>query len=258
MGAGSPQGMGQQGAIPQSAPGNYGGFIGKVGNPAGGQMQPQAQPQGLGALQNAYSGFMNQQPPQPNPMFGQQPQNMMGNLPGSPQGPMSQSQAMASPMGALQTPPSGALQNAYSDFMNQQRGYGPGVNNYSAPQQAPMGQTQNLGATLAGGQPGGMDPMQQYRDLLGGMGGQMAPGQQPGMAGQLGGIGQQLGGGMQQNPMQSNPMQAQYQAFMNQQNGRPDNAPMGQMPQAPTTQQIGQEDPRMQAMRNMQRYRGFQ
>ena len=33
-----------------------------------------AQPQGLGALQNAYSQFMTQPPPQPSPMFGSQAQ----------------------------------------------------------------------------------------------------------------------------------------------------------------------------------------
>jgi hypothetical protein len=44
----------------------------------------------------------------------------------------------------------------------------------------------------------------------------------------------------QQNPMQqSNPMQQATQL-------------VSRMPQAPTTQQMGQENPRMQAMRNMQ------
>jgi hypothetical protein len=62
---------------PQSAPG-------KGGMPSGAptanpqtqaqyqQGMPQ-QPQGLGALQNAYSQFQNSAPPQPNPMFGEQP-----------------------------------------------------------------------------------------------------------------------------------------------------------------------------------------
>ena len=137
MGAGSPQGMGQQGAIPQSAPGNYGGFIGKVGNPAGGQMQPQAQPQGLGALQNAYSGFMNQQPPQPNPMFDQQAQNTfqqfqqagaqgMGASQMPPQTPMAPPQAPMAP-----PPPPPIAQ--YQAMMNQMQGQ---------PDNAPMPMTQ--------------------------------------------------------------------------------------------------------------------
>lgn len=53
MGAGSPMPQGQsQSMAPQGTP---------------------QQPQGLGALQNAYSQFQNSAPPQPNPMFGQQP-----------------------------------------------------------------------------------------------------------------------------------------------------------------------------------------
>jgi hypothetical protein len=53
MGAGSPMPQGQsQSMAPQGMP---------------------QQPQGLGALQNAYSQFQNSAPPQPNPMFGQQP-----------------------------------------------------------------------------------------------------------------------------------------------------------------------------------------
>ena len=56
----------------------------------------------------------------------------------------------------------------------------------------------------------------------------------------------------------SDPMQDAYQAFMNNREGRADNAPMQpQMrtqPPAPNpySQQVGQEDPRLQAMRNMQ------
>ena len=75
MGAGSPQGgMPGGGGAPRSQGGMPGGA--PTANPqAQAQYQqgmPQ-QPQGLGALQNAYSQFQNSVPPQPNPMFGQQP-----------------------------------------------------------------------------------------------------------------------------------------------------------------------------------------
>ena len=69
----------------------------------------------------------------------------------------------------------------------------------------------------------------------------------PQLAGQLGG--QPLGGMPQQAPMQNQPMsQMQQPVDLMQQR-------MASMPQAPTTQQMGQENPRMAAMRNMQRMR---
>jgi hypothetical protein len=86
-----------------------------------------------------------------------------------------------------------------------------------------------------------------------------------------------ISGGPVSDPMQprisggpvSDPGQDAYRAFMNNREGRADNAPMqpqmmtqppapmymnmgGSVGQAPTMQQAGQEDPRMQAMRNMQ------
>ena len=64
-----------------------------------------------------------------------------------------------------------------------------------------------------------------------------------------------LGGGMpQQNPTQQQMQQRMLDMQMAQQN--PMRLPM--MPQAPNFSQMGQEDPRMQAMRHMQRYRGGQ
>ena len=76
-------GSGNMGQRQQGQQGQQGG-PGKGGMPGGAptanpqtqaqyqQAMPQ-QPQGLGALQNAYSQFQNSAPPQPNPMFGQQP-----------------------------------------------------------------------------------------------------------------------------------------------------------------------------------------
>ena len=102
MGAGSPQGgmggmqgQGPQATRPQQTPM---------------QMQPQ-QAQGLGALQNAYSSFMNTQPQQPNPMFNQQAQNTyqefqqaaMGQAPASP--PTGAPQAPMAPPAAPMAPP---------------------------------------------------------------------------------------------------------------------------------------------------------
>jgi hypothetical protein len=58
----------------------------------------------------------------------------------------------------------------------------------------------------------------------------------------------------QPNPMQSNPMQ-QPTPMQQAAPQMPMRAPM--MPQAPNAQQVRPEAPRMQAMRNMQRMRGY-
>ena len=121
------------------------------------QGMPQ-QPQGLGALQNAYSQFQSSAPPPPNPMFGQQPN------------PAAQASQVSNVL------------DAYMD------------NGQQAPQAQP--------APMA-------PPM-------------MAP---PMMA----------------PPMMAPPMMAQ--------------PPMAPPMMAPNFSQMRQEDPRMQAMRNMQRYR---
>jgi hypothetical protein len=160
-------------------------------------------------------------------------------------------------------------------------GFGPGINNFGAAPGGSFGQPQQpgTGQSALGGQQDSpfnlmqrFQTMQQMQQMLpqGGFGGQQ-PGQPMGIAGGIGMPPQPMGGG---DPMQprisggpvSDPMQDQYQAFMNQTQGLPDNAPMqpGQpmdrqkqimtQPPAPNpyAKPIGQEDPRMQAMRNMQ------
>jgi hypothetical protein len=188
-------------------------------------------------------------------------------------------------------------------------GFGPDINNFGGkpPQQPSMGQSalggqqpgmgqQNLpfdimqrfqqmqqpgmGSTQPGMGQSSYGMMQRYQQMMQRMQPQGGQQQQPpplpmGIAGGIGVPPQPMGGG--------NPMQDQYQAFMNQTQGRPDNAPMqptgfaggdtGMPPMGETIGQpmdrqkqimtqppapnpyakpIGQEDPRMQAMRNMQ------
>jgi hypothetical protein len=152
-----------------------------------------------------------------------------GNLPGGQQAPMaaSQSQAMASPMGAPQQPQGlGALQSAYSQFMNAQ------------PQQpSPMF---------------GQQPMDQ----------QMNPMQQQAAAYDLATGAPVYGYQQPSQPQNYTPEQTQLMEQVRQQRMQqpmmqqpPMRAPM--MPQAPTAQQVRPEDQRMQAMRNMQRTRGY-
>jgi len=173
-------------------------------------------------------------------------------------------------------------------------GFGPGINNFGAAPGGSFGQPQQPGtgqSALGGQQDSPFNLMQRFQQMqqiqqMMPQGGQQ-PGQPMGIAGGIGMPPQPMGGG---DPMQprisggpvSDPMQDQYQAFMNQTQGRPDNAPMqpgqpmgiagggtgmppiGQpmdrrkqimtQPPAPNpyAKPIGQEDPRMQAMRNMQ------
>ena len=239
MGMGNPTGsfgqqQGQQGQQGQQyTPGTFG---------------PQ-NPQGFGALQNAYQQFQNGAPPQPNPMFGQQPSGMQqGNLRdasrggGMQQNPMTQAGMQAqkdfgaqrafalqqmqdrhSPMGAVSA---GGFGQANPQFA--QPAYQPGVipGMGVMPDQGPMTQAGmqqgNLqGAPLGGGMPQWVAQYQQDQQNPTGMQ-------------------QQMGGGM---PPQGRLSGLPPQAIANSLRGNP---------LAPATQQTRPEDPRMTAMRHMQ------
>lgn len=162
----------------------------------------------------------------PNPPFlgfgmpQQMPMGMQGNLGGyPPQQPMTQTTAqLQQPM--MQMPM--GMQNAFSQFQQNQRSL-----NSLQPQSAPsMGAPQGMQGNLGGYPP--QQPMTQTTAQ------------------------QQLGG----YPPMPTMAQAMAQQPMMQ-------MPMGlaqlppSMPQAPMMQQTRQEDPRMMAMRNMQRVGGM-
>jgi hypothetical protein len=226
-----------------------------MGNPMG---SPPQQTQGIGALQNAYASFMNQHPPQPNPMFGQQPSPMQSSgmnpmQQGQPMGggiqqtpmqsnPMPQGQPMGGGMQQNPMQSNPMAQQQYQQFMQAQQNpmqqQSAAYDQFKQAQQAQQNQTLALNNQLqAAGKPGmlGYSPDQMQQQL------QSNP-----MQGNM-----PMGGGMQAQQAMQQAMQAQQnpmQSNLMQQMGKP----MGGMPQAPTTQQMGREDPRMQAMRRMQ------
>ena len=170
-------------------------------------------------------------------------------------GQQGQSQSMAPQGMPQQTQGLGALQNAYSQFQNSAP---PQPNPMFGQQPSGMQQGNLQGAPLGGGMPQ-QNPTQQQMQAMHYMNQQYGRPDNAPMGAQImgTGVGAPLGGGMpQQNPTQQQMQQNQQvaQDFMRQQN--PMRLPM--MPQAPNFGQIGQEDPRMQAMRHMQRYRGGQ
>ena len=172
------------------------------------------------------------------------PQGGMGQ---QPQG-QSQSQSMASPGMPQQTQGLGALQNAYSQFQNS-----------APPQPNPMFGEQPNPAAQA---PQVSNVLDAYMDV-----GQQPDHGPPGPEGYArSGFGQpdynamppdqrpdnRMMGNPQQMQQRMQEMQQRMQQQMAQRN--PMRPPM--MPQASNFSQMRQEDPRMQAMRNMQRYRG--
>ena len=222
MGQGSPSNLGQamQSGAPQQAAPQQGMPAGK-----GGQVfQPQ---QGLG--QGRIQVDNSQRPPGSEMDYGFRPQmgglgqgvfdakSQPANDPTHMQNVFDQYLKMqeggSAPMAPQGQPPQGlgGISNAYSQFMNQQ-----------APQPNPVfGQQPNPDAQAA--QVSGVLDSYMGRDR-----------QQPGQA-------------MPPMGMQGTPVPPPM--------GMPPQVPM--MPQAPNTQQIMPEDPRMQAMRNMQRTAGL-
>jgi hypothetical protein len=179
--------------------------------------------------------------------------------PGSPER-MQMVQQLMGGMGG-QPQQGGGMDDAYQQFLTQrqqpqqQGGYGPGISNYSAPQQLQQGP--GAGGSYAARQ--GitqqqlMEMVRPANPMM--QGGQMAPGQQ-------------LGSMPTQQPQQSaQPYQPLPQGMgfpapqnMGQQQPKPMQPGMGMnmggsvgmAPPNPYAQQVGQEDPRMQAMRNLQ------
>jgi len=182
---------------------------------------------------------------QPKPgMGGQMTKPGMGGQPpmAQPQKPVYDPRAYLNAVQQYKQSGSQGRQPLYTDFQKQQPGNEvlslnkqlqaagkPGMLGYS-----PEQMRQQLG-----GQPGGMDPMQRYRDLLGGMGGQMAPGQQPGMGGQQvvdprmqqPGMGGGMGGGMDDAYQQFLAEQRQTQQQSDMYNSAMRTASMNMLPQ---------------------------
>jgi len=183
-------------------------------------------PQGVMALQNAYHQFNTSAPPPPNPMFGQQP---MGNPQGAPLGGGMQPQG--DPLAGLAPPhySQGAL--AFNPSTQQAPTLGAQLMG-TAPHITPQPPSSSPVAALMSGMPlmsGGPHPRGSFTDQ------QTMP---PQVAALMSGM---------QHP-QAQPM-GQYADIARQQQMQQQ---MG-MPMAPATQQTRPEDPRMAAMRNMQR-----
>jgi len=292
MGAGSAMGgqnMGQGGMGGMQGQGPQAGkppmMLG--GNLPGGQQAPMAasqsqamaspmgapqQPQGLGALQSAYSQFMNAQPQQPSPMFGQQPMGQSNPMQSTYQAygqalqaqqPMGQQMPMTASQMAGGMSQQGNLQQQMQMLAGQ-------------PQQSQMNPMQSqMGGNLTGNpQSAAYDQFLQAQKMAGGMSPSNPMQQMGGMPQQQSFTPQQQEESYRQQAAQAaqsqDPMlrgagnaylgggqqaMQDYGRQMMQQQQQPMRAPM--MPQAPTAQQVRPEDQRMQAMRNMQRTRGY-
>jgi hypothetical protein len=215
----------------------YGQLMSTVPQQGGQPMQGGFNPQQQSGLQGIEPS--QQQLQQNQQMIQQQMQQHMQQMSPEQRQYYEQDQQYRQQMDAL----GGDTLQKFGDQLNTFASSYGGDRNSPAFQAAMLAQDSQLRSQMGIPQdPGRMREQQalmQSQPLQGGQPGALQQQPQP-----LQSLQQQLAqGALQQAPMQSQPMQQQ-------------GGPRGRtMPQAPTTQQMGQENPRMAAMRNMQQMR---